>query len=117
MFLLVGSINTLIGYAIFGAAYKLVGLNYNLALLVAYGLGILLGYVNHRQVTFRSTAGHAQAFSRFVMTYAMVYLLNAGLLIALAEYGGLDPLLAQAVALVIVTIASFLVQRAWVFKS
>lgn len=117
VFLLVGSANTLIGYTIFGVGYKVVGLDYNLALAIAYALGTLIGYINHRRVTFRSTAAHGQALTRFVMTYVLVYLLNAALLTALTEWGGIDPLLGQVVALVVVTLTSFVIQRIWVFKS
>ena len=117
IFLLVGSANTLIGYAIFGVGYKILELNYNLALAIAYALGILIGYVNHRRVTFKSTAGHQQAFTRFVLTYVLVYLLNAGMLTALTEWVGLDPLIGQGVALVIVTLISFVIQRVWVFRT
>jgi putative flippase GtrA len=117
VFLLVGSANTLIGYGIFGLAYKALGLNYNIALLIAYTLGVLIGYGNHRRVTFKSTSSHRQAFTRFVMTYLLIYGLNAGLLIGFSELAGLDPLIGQAISLVLVTIISFVVQRTWVFKS
>lgn len=117
VFLLVGSINTLIGYALFAVAYQVVGLNYNIALMVAYALGTVIAYVNHRRVTFKSSTGHRQAFSRFVATYALIYLLNASLLIVLTESTTLHPLLGQAVCIVVVTIVSFGIQRAWVFKS
>jgi putative flippase GtrA len=117
VFLLVGSANTLIGYGIFGLAYKTFGMNYSAALIVAYILGILISYSNHRRVTFKSTSKHHQAFTRFGLTYLLIYALNAGLLIGLIEWGGLDPLVGQAVALIFVTIVSFVVQRSWVFKS
>jgi putative flippase GtrA len=117
VFLLVGSANTLIGYVIFGVAYKAVGLNYNVALLIAYILGILIGYANHRRVTFKSTNSHRQAFTRFVMTYLLIYGINAGLLVGFSEWVGLDPLIGQAIALIFVTLISFVVQRTWVFKS
>lgn len=117
VFLLVGSVNTLIGYAIFGVAYKIFGINYNAALLIAYSLGMLIGYTNHRRVTFKSTANHRQALTKFVLTYLMIYALNAGLLNIFSELGGLDPLIGQAIALFFVTIVSFVIQRAWVFKS
>jgi len=117
MFLLVGSANTLIGYAIFAVGYKILALNYNIALAIAYALGILIGYINHRRVTFKSTAGHQQAFTRFVLTYVLIYLLNAAILTVLTQWVELDPLFGQAVALVIVTLISFVIQRAWVFRT
>jgi len=117
VFLLVGSANTLIGYVIFGLAYKALGLNYNIALIIAYIFGIVIGYANHRRVTFKSTSKHGQAFTRFVMTYLLIYAVNAGLLIGFSEWGGLDPLIGQAIAIVLVTLISFVIQRTWVFKS
>ena len=116
IFLLVGSVNTLIGYLFFAVAYKFVGVNYNLALLVAYALGILVAYMNHRRVTFKSAAGHKQALLRFVLSYLLVYLMNAGLLIALSEWASIDPLYGQAISLIVVALMSFVIQRSWVFK-
>jgi putative flippase GtrA len=117
MFLAVGATNTLIGYSIFAIGYKLAGLNYNVALLVAYALGISIAYLNHRRITFKSSVKHQKAVVRFVMTYLLVYVLNAALLIALSEWAGIDPLYGQAISLAIVTLMSFVIQQAWVFKT
>ncbi len=115
-FLWVGALNTLIGYSIFALALKVVGLQYNFALFVAYAIGILIGYRNHRHVTFKSKAKHRAAFTKFVITYALVYGVNALLLTGFIELAHISPLIAQIISLVIVTLMSFIVQRTWVFK-
>lgn len=115
-FVWVGGLNTLIGYSVFVVAFKVGGLQYNIALLIAYAVGIVIGYLNHRRVTFQSKAKHRTAFTRFVITYAVVYGINALLLTALIELAHIAPLIAQLISLVIVTLLSFVVQRYWVFR-
>lgn len=115
-FVWVGGLNTLIGYSVFVVAFKFAGLQYNVALLIAYAVGIVIGYLNHRRVTFQSKAKHRTAFTRFVITYAVVYGINALLLTALIELAHIAPLIAQLISLVIVTLLSFVVQRYWVFR-
>lgn len=115
-FLWVGGLNTLIGYLIFAIGLKIFDFQYNVSLLFAYAGGILIGYWNHRQVTFKSKASHRTAFGKFVFTYAIVYLVNVLLLTALIELLGLSPLWGQAISVVMVTLLSFVIQRSWVFR-
>lgn len=115
-FIWVGGVNTLIGYSVFVLALKFASLQYNIALFVAYVVGITIGYFNHRRVTFQSKAKHPKAFAKFVLTYAGVYGVNALLLTALIELAHIAPLVGQLISLVIVTLLSFVMQRYWVFR-
>ncbi len=115
-FVWVGGLNTLIGYTVFVMAFKVGGLQYNIALLIAYAVGIAIGYINHRRVTFKSKSKHRTAFTRFVITYVGIYGINALLLTALIELAHIAPLIAQLISLTVVTLLSFVVQRYWVFR-
>lgn len=111
-----GGLNTLLGYSIFALAFKVADLPYNIALLVAYVIGIAIGYVNHRRLTFQSQAKHRTAMVKFVLTYVGVYCVNALLLTGLIEFAGIAPLAGQLIALSVVTLLSFVIQRNWVFR-
>lgn len=116
IFLLIGSANTLISYAVFGVSYKVIDLNYTLSLSVAYLLGIFVSYSSHRRVTFKSKLGHREAFSRFLIIYLLIFVLNTVLLTALTESLAMDPLLGQAICILLLTVLGFISQSMWVFK-
>jgi putative flippase GtrA len=115
IFNLVGLANTCIGYAIFALIYTAIELNYNLALLLAYLFGIFISYFAHRCITFKSTLGHREAFSRFFVAYLLLYLFNVVMLTALTDKWAIDPLLGQALCVLLVNLISFIVQNSWVF--
>jgi putative flippase GtrA len=115
IFLLIGSANTLISYAVFGVSYKVIDLSYTLSLSVAYLLGIVVSYSSHRHVTFKSKLGHREAFSRFLIIYLLIFV-NTVLLTALTESWAMDPLLGQAICILLLTVLGFISQSMWVFK-
>jgi putative flippase GtrA len=117
-FAIVGGFNTALTYAVY-LFFLQVGFHYQLALLCEYSVGICIGYTLNRHWTF--VAGQQQqnkaatSFLRYATTYAGVYLGNAILLSTLVETGWLSPAIAQIVSLVIISLASFVIQKYWVF--
>lgn len=116
IFLLVGLANTLISYAVFGFCYKVTDLNYTLSLTVAYLLGIMVSYASHRKITFNSKIGHKRLFPRFLLLYLFLFFFNAGLLTVLTERGAIDPLVGQAICILVLPVIGFFFQRVFIFK-
>jgi putative flippase GtrA len=114
-FLIVGGINTALGYALYVALIR-AGLHYNLALILAYIVGILTGYLMNRHLTFASHVRTHHSFLKYWATYIGVYVLNLILLNLIVGLKLLDPMFGQLLALGAVTLMSFLLQNFWVFR-
>jgi len=72
-FLLVGAINTLFGYFLYGSLI-LIGLNYKYAVLLATILGVLFNFQTTGKLVFGSK--NNKLIFRFVLVYVVTFLLN-----------------------------------------
>lgn len=113
----VGTLNTIVCYALFVALVHGIGLHYDLALAADYGFGILVGYALHRFSTFADRTHVRRAFGKYTVTLVATFAANLVLLDAIVRNRWLDPLAAQAVAMITVTLASYGAQKHWVFRS
>lgn len=111
-FLVVGAINTAVGYALF-AVFVLAGLDSGLALLLATVLGVLFNFFTTGRLVFDNRK--ASALPRFVAVYAVSYCFNLALLKGF-ESMGLHPIAAQAVCLAPVVALTFVLLRKFVFQ-
>jgi len=110
-FLMVGGLNTVVGYALF-AAFIWAGLPYP----VAIGLATVLGIAFNFQSTGRLVFGGAplSQLGRFVAAYAVVYFINVGS-VALLLRTGLGVYLANALVILPLALIAFVLQRRFVF--
>lgn len=111
-FVLVGGLNTLVGYSLFAVLFLLSG-DHRLALLVATVLGVLFNFVTTGRLVFAN-----RRWSRlplFVGLYALTFALNLGALELLVAVG-VAPLLGQLLVLPAVVVLSFLGNRLVVFR-
>lgn len=119
-FAIVGGFNTALTYGVYWFFLNSLGFHYQLALLCEYSVGICVGYILNRHWTFVAqdqTQGHQSttSFIRYAATYVGVYFGNVLLLSTIVEMGWLSPTLGQLVALAIIPLVSFLIQKYWVF--
>lgn len=91
------------------------GVDYRLAMSIVYIAGTVLGFVLHRNWTFRSRSAWGGAFGRYVATYASGYVLNLVGLWALVAALGMSRALAQGVMILVVAAFLFVVQKLWIF--
>jgi putative flippase GtrA len=110
-FLVVGVANTAFSYGVYAGLLYL-GFDYRLANLCAFVLGLLVSFRTQGALVFRQTEG--RRFPRYVLGWALMFGFNIGV-IALLLRTGMNAYWAGAVALVPVTIVSYLLQRYWVF--
>lgn len=114
-FLVVGLINTLVGYSIY-AALLFVRTPYLLALILSTIAGVIFNYFSTGRLVFRSQAGWA-GFFKFVAAYGVVYLANATVLTALIRLAGVNAYIAQIVCLPASVLLSWSLMNRWVFKN
>jgi putative flippase GtrA len=111
VFLLVGALNTAVGYGLF-AAFIFLGADTTLALSAATTLGVLFNFKSIGRLVFAS--GNVRLLPRFVGIYAVQFGVNLLALKAL-ERAGASPLLAQLLILPPLAILSFIMMRHFVF--
>ena len=92
-----------------------VGLEYKAAMTLLYILGVLQTFIVNRSWSFNHNGMAHTAFIRYVIAYALGYLLNLGLLWFAVDRLHLPHPIVQAVAIVVVAISLFLMHRYWVF--
>lgn len=109
-FLIVGGLNTMVGYLIF-ATLILVGLPTPAAIILATVLGVLFNYVSTGGIVFRDRSGRLW---RFVAVYVVQTGLNIGGVTAL-ERAGIHPLIGGFVVLPFLVVLTFLAMRRFVF--
>jgi putative flippase GtrA len=111
-FLAVGLLNTAFGYLVF-AAGVLSGLAPAAALLAATLIGVGFNFATTGRLVFASR--DTRRLPRFVLCYALAYVLNAGALHGLAALG-VPPLAGQLLLLPPVVVLTFLAMRLFVFR-
>jgi putative flippase GtrA len=113
-YVLVGVVNTLLGYGVilllqFGAGFAPL-----LANAAGYAVGLVVSYVLNRRFAFRSRRSHRGGLPAFVAAAAACYGLNALVLFA-ALRAGVPGALAQAAALTAYTVSFYLLNRYAIF--
>lgn len=119
-FLLIGSINTAIGYSVFVTLELLVfgsvTHGYLLSLLLSYVVGIAVAYILYRRFVFVDVGPWTGSLLRFIAVYAISITINALLLVGLVSWANLQPIVAQAVALVTTVVLSYVGHRWFSFS-
>jgi len=111
-FLIVGGFNTAFSYLVYAGLIALT-LPFWLANLGALLCGIVVSFILQGRIVFGNS--DPRRFGRFVMSWLVIYVIQTGL-IGLLVRSGFGPLVAGLIVLPGAAIASYLVQRAVVFR-
>lgn len=116
-FILVGIVNSGLGYGIiFGCMYW-VGLSPELSNVIGYMVGLVASYFIHRSYTFRSTQKRRTEFIYFVIVFLIAYFANLATLIVLVRAVGVHAGFSQVVAGAVYVSTSYLLNKYYVFRS
>jgi putative flippase GtrA len=115
-FALVGVSNTLLTLLVYTFLLKVVGMWYLAASAIGFIAGATNGFLLNRRWTFREHVGDALTPVRWAVVQTCGLAVNEGMLYVLVNDANLDKVLAQVAATVIVTITTFLANRAWTFR-
>lgn len=119
-FLVVGGINTVLGYAIYSAlvlwVFGSAPLGYVISLVVSYAIAITVAFVLYRRFVFRVSGHVFRDYFRFVGVYLVSIAINTAVLPLLVEFVGLSPLIAQAIVLIVTTLISFFGHKSFSFR-
>ena len=117
-FLIVGVMNTVVGFAWFALFELTVGRiwGYMATLLFAHVASVLCAFVLYRRFVFR-VEGHLWVdLARFESVYLVALGINALMLPLLVELAGLAPIVAQAVIVFVTTIVSYVGHSRFSFR-
>ncbi len=119
-FLVIGGINTVVGYGLYVVldlfVFHNIPFGYILSLLISYTVAIVLAFVLYRRFVFKVTGHVWSDFAKFVTVYLAAIAVNFFALPILIELVGLNSLLAQALVLVVTTLMSFFGHRGFSFR-
>jgi putative flippase GtrA len=112
-FFIVGVVNTAFSYFIYSVGLFF-SLHYTIASLIALISGILFGFKTHGTLVF-SNHDNRRLFHYF-FSWFLIYFFNIAI-IGVIVNTGFSALIAGAVALIPVTVISFLIQKFFVFRT
>lgn len=116
-FILVGIVNSGLGYGIIFACMYLAGLSPELSNVIGYMIGLVVSYLLHRNFTFRSTQIRSTEFVCFAVVFLIAYCANLVTLIVLVRTMGVHAGLSQVIAGVVYIGTSYLLNKYYVFQS
>ena len=112
----VGASGFILNLAVYSVLLRRVGLHYLPAAVCSFAVAVTSNYVWNRLWTFRETRGDLyHQGARFLVVSLIALGLNLGLLRVLVELG-VNKIVAQAVAIALVTPFSFSVNKLWSFR-
>ncbi|HXD54528.1 MAG TPA: GtrA family protein [Solirubrobacteraceae bacterium] len=113
---IVGVSNTLLTFLVYTLLLKVFGVWYIAASAIGFVVGAVNGFLLNRRWTFAGHVGDALTPVRWAVVQSGGLGINLGLLYVFVHDAKLDELLGQAFATVVVTVSTFLVNRAWTFR-
>ena len=116
-FSVVGATGYAVNLAVYTTLLRGAGFHYTLAATCSFVVAVTNNYTWNRLWTFHAQRGHVgwQGL-RFLVVALVAYGVNLGLLSALIAFG-LDKVLSQAIAVVLVTPLNFIGNKLWSFRS
>ena len=116
-FLVVGVVNTAVGYGTILALQYGAGIGHLPANAAGYLVGATVSYLLNKHYTFESQRAHREAAPKFVMAVGICYLINVLVLEIAVRVLHWPGALAQAVAMVSYTLSFYFISRALVFRT
>ena len=113
---IVGISNTLLTFVVYTLLLKVFGVWYLAASAIGFAVGAVNGFLLNRRWTFRGHVGDARTPLRWMAVQSCGLGLNEALLFFWVDTVGLDKLVGQALAIAVVTVLTFLANRAWTFR-
>ena len=115
-FNIIGVLNVVLTMAIY-FLLLFIGWHYLLALTTEYAFGICFSFFMNKRYTFKvRSKATSVMFGRMLATYGLIFLGNMLLLAIAVDALGINPYLAQPLVFSILMVASFLMQKFFVFR-
>jgi len=114
-FVITGIVVNLSLYGLFALLIHL-AVEYRVAATVTYALGVLWGYLQNRNWSWRSKAPVARSLQRYLAVYAFVYVLHIAFMSVLVDGFGIAPMVAALISTGALIVPLFRVLDRFVFE-
>jgi putative flippase GtrA len=114
VYLLVGTINTLLYFALFSFCYRGAGLPHLVAVTIAYVATTLFHFSANRIFTFKNSLPIGQQLFPYLLSCGINYLLTVAILDTFSRFW--IPEVALLLSIAVTTLTGYLMLRAWVFR-
>ena len=111
-FLIVGMINTIVGYSLY-VFFIYLGVNYALAIFFSTILGVLFNFKTIGKFVFENDDN--SLLTKFFLAYVITFVINVSIVFKLRNFG-YDDYTAGLIAIIISAIISFVLTKYLVFK-
>lgn len=117
-YLFVGGYNTVVSYALYaGILWLFGGKRAQLALFLSFLISSLNSFLTQKWFVFGSRGRYLMEYVKCLLAWGISYLFNALILALLIQIFKVDPYVAQIVALVLVTVNSYLMLKYVAFRA
>lgn len=111
-FLLVGCLNTMVGFIVFSVAIYLTDKNIGLSLAANIGTGIIFNFFSYGLAVFKALG--INQFAKFALVYVFLYIINYGAIYLMTGYN-INIYVAQFINLFYLAPVSYILLSTWVF--
>ena len=116
-FSIVGILNTFIGLGTILILYNIYSVNYVLANVVGYILGLINSFIWNKKWTFKSKGPFSKEIIPFLITFIISYFANLVSVIFIVEVLKINPNISQVISMGIYTAVNFILNRKWTFSA
>ncbi|MEK4513000.1 GtrA family protein [Paenibacillus sp. FSL K6-2524] len=116
-FIIVGVLNTVVGFLVYAAFIHFIHNNYLQALITSHIIGVAHSYLWNNRWTFQQKKYNARSAVKFMSVYVVTFFVNLFLLAILVDTIEMNKLVAQAIALFLTTLVSFFGHKYWSFRT
>jgi putative flippase GtrA len=114
---IVGISNTLLTAATIWILMKWCHSSAYVSNIIGYIVGLINSFVWNRKWTFESKSSLRNTIFKFIITFAISYLLQLGNLYLLLHFTHIDPYFCQLLSIVVYTIVNFILNKFYTFKN
>ncbi len=115
-YILVGLLNTSLGYALIFSCMYLLSLGPVISNVIGYGVGMIISYALNRNFTFERQVKCKGAAARFVLVSLLAYSANLVMLLVLIKEAKIHEGISQILAGIVYIVASFMLNKFYVFR-
>jgi putative flippase GtrA len=117
-YLMIGGLNTIIGYLIFISLTLILEgkINYIFIVLLNYVFGFNVSFFNFKYFVFKSKKRIRDEYFKTINSYILLFFINSFLMIIFQEILKVGLILSQGIIIIFMTIITYLIHKNYSFK-